>query len=314
MSEMLTQAILKGDILEIRKFLETGNSFENVQVVDPKGFGRSPLQFAAIAEADYGGSSEVTKIIFENSSEPKQAEALFFFASEDNYLAYTKVLLKAGIQPDVSEQNQTPLQLAVGNHNLKTTYWLLAYGADSQKKGKYGSAIEIANSGSVYEEILKSAIEGKVKSPYYFLDLERIKEILRSWTNSIQLFSAQHNDQKFYVFGIDVGRLVANTEEAFQKTLQYYVKNYGDQYKSQEKIQHLRYSSGDFSFSIPIVKTANTDVEVVGLDFSFLEPQKDEDRTEKELLRDGLVFNRDFIFKHTKVSDDFKIFAFGHIY
>ncbi|WP_016756736.1 hypothetical protein [Leptospira santarosai] len=173
------------------------------------------------------------------------------------------------------------------------------------------SAVKVAagRSDTLYSKILKSVEAGEVKSPYYFVDLEKVKATLKTWANSIRVFSEQHKDQKFYVF--DAGELVANSEDAFQKTLTNYLSKYGDRYKTEEKIRELRYNAGDFSFRIPIVKS--DDIQT-GLGFSFLNPQEDECRIEKELLRDGLICNREFIFKDLKITSDFKIFAFGHVY
>ncbi|MGQ2870513.1 ankyrin repeat domain-containing protein [Leptospira santarosai] len=271
------------------------------------------MELAAIAEAGGSGSPEVTKLILERSSEETQTNVLYSFASEDSNLNFTKALLKAGIKPDGMVENQTALQRAVGNGNPKTVYELLRYGADPTKKGKYGSAIEMAEEyfNKVYSKIIKSAAAGEVKSPYDFVDLEKVKATLKTWADSIRIFSEQHKDQKFYVFGIDAGELVANSEDAFQKTLTNYLSKYGDRYKTEEKIRELRYNAGDFSFRIPIVKS--DDIQT-GLDFSFLNPQEDECRIEKELLRDGLICNREFIFKDLKITSDFKIFAFGHVY
>ncbi|EMJ45554.1 hypothetical protein LEP1GSC169_0077 [Leptospira santarosai str. HAI1349] len=46
----------------------------------------------------------------------------------------------------------------------------------------------------VYSKILKSAVAGEVKSPYYFVDLEKVKATLKIWANSIRIFSEQHKD------------------------------------------------------------------------------------------------------------------------
>ncbi|TGK38396.1 ankyrin repeat domain-containing protein [Leptospira gomenensis] len=313
MSNPLTVFIRNGDVLSIRNYLESGGSFENVTVVDPKGFGRTPLELAAIVEAGGSGSPEVTKLIFEKSNEESKTSALYAFASEDYNINFTKILLKTGVEPDGAIKNRTALQLAVGNGNPKTVYELLRYGADPAKTGQYGSAIEIAegNSNELYSKMLKSAIEGKVKSPYDFVDLESVKAKLKTWADSIRVFAEQHKDQKFYVFGIDAGELVANSEEAFQKTLSNYLSKYGDRYKDEEKVRGLKYNAGDFSFRIPIVQSDDIKSE---LDFSFLNPQEDESRIEKELLRDGLIHNRGWIFKELKITEDFKISAFGHIY
>lgn len=313
MSNSLKEFILNGDVPAVRSYLESGGSFENVTVVDPKGFGRTPLELAAIAEAGGSGSPEVTKLILERSNEETQAKALYGFASEDHNLNFTKALLKAGIKPDGAIENRTALQLAVGNGNLKTVYQLLRYGADPTKEGEYGSAIKIAegNFNKLHSEMLKSAAAGDVKSPYYFVDLNKVKSTLKIWANSIRVFAEQHKYQKFYIFGIDGSALVANSEDAFQKTLANYQSKYGDRYNDEEKIRGLKYNAGDFSFHIPIVESNDKQTE---LDFSFLNPQEDESRIEKELLRDGLMHNRDSIFKELKITDDFKIFAFGHIH
>ncbi|MBW9233215.1 DUF4303 domain-containing protein [Leptospira santarosai] len=171
--------------------------------------------------------------------------------------------------------------------------------------------IAAGRSDTLYSKIIKSAAAGQAKSPYDFVDLEKVKATLKTWADSIRVFSEQHKDQKFYVFGIGAGELVANSEDAFQKMLANYLSKYGDRYKTEEKIRELRYNAGDFSFRIPIVKS--DDIQT-GLDFSFLNPQEDECRIEKELLRDGLICNREFIFKDLKITSDFKIFAFGHVY
>nr|WP_284149190.1 ankyrin repeat domain-containing protein [Leptospira weilii] len=268
---------------------------------------------AAIAETKYKGSPEITKLILENSSAEEQGEVLYFFASEDKYLEQASALLRAGIQVDSGQENSTPLQLAVGNQNPKMVYLLLSYGADPNRKGEDGSAFDSADSNPLYEGMLNSALNGNLKSPYYFIDLEKVKLSLNRWANSIQAFAQNNTDKTFYVFGIDGGRLVANSEEEFQKTLKKYQERYPDRYNQEDKIQSLRYNPGDFSFSIP--EKWNDDAgDVIHLDDSFLNPMENETRIEKELLRDGLILNRNLIFKDLKLSSDFRISAFGHVY
>ena len=305
--DQLGKAIMEGDILTIKKYLEYNDSFNNIKVIDPNGFGRTPLELAAIAETHGTGYSEATKMILANSKEEIQAEALIGFASEDDYINQVNSLLEAGIKPDIMNKNSTALQRAVGNKNPKIVYLLLSYGADPEKEGEYGSALEIAGFDELHKGMLESAINGNVKSPYYFIDLENIKTTLKIWANSIQIFSRQNSEKEFYVFGIDAGRIVANTEDEFIKTLKKY------KYKTDDKIQSLRYNPGDFSFHIPIIYD-DVNIEKTELDFSFLEPQNNESRIEKELLRDGLIHNKETIFKNIKTTSDFKIYAFKHIY
>ncbi|RHX80785.1 ankyrin repeat domain-containing protein [Leptospira yasudae] len=310
--EQLTQAILSGSVNVIADYIRSGAGFEKITLITPDGFGASPLRLAAIAEAKYKGSSEITKMILENSSVEEQENVLYSFASEDEYLEQTEALLRAGILPDIGTKDQTPLQLAVGNRNPKMVFLLLSYGADPSRKGKYGSAFDSAESNPLFLGMLTSARSGKPKSPYYFVDLEKVKQVLNRWANAVRMFAQNHKEKTFYVFGIDGSRLVANSEEEFQRTLKKYQDNYPDRYNQEDKIQFLRYNPGDFSFSMPEI---SVDLEEnILLDHSYLNPIENETRTEKELLKDGLILNRNAIFKDLKLSADFRISAFGHIY
>ncbi|WP_061219555.1 ankyrin repeat domain-containing protein [Leptospira weilii] len=312
--EQLNQAILSGNVSFITDYIQSGAGFGKITLVTPDGYGASPLRLAAIAETKYKGSPEITKLILENSSAEEQGEVLYFFASEDKYLEQASALLRAGIQVDSGQENSTPLQLAVGNQNPKMVYLLLSYGADPNRKGEDGSAFDSADSNPLYEGMLNSALNGNLKSPYYFIDLEKVKLSLNRWANSIQAFAQNNTDKTFYVFGIDGGRLVANSEEEFQKTLKKYQEKYPDRYNQENKIQSLRYNPGDFSFSIPEEWDDRRAGDVIHLDDSFLNPMENETRIEKELLRDGLILNRNLIFKDLKLSSDFRISAFGHVY
>ncbi|WP_078130608.1 ankyrin repeat domain-containing protein [Leptospira alexanderi] len=314
-TELLTQAILSGNVEKIAEHLQSGGGFEDVVLESPNGYGVSPLKLAVIAETQYNGLPGITKLILENSTLKTQSEDLLFFASEDAYLDQAKAMLRAGMQPDSPTANQTALQLAVGNKSPKMVHLLLSYGADPNRRGNNGSAFDRAESNPLYEGMLSSALNGNLKSPYYFIDLEKVKRSLNRWADQIRMIVRDFNDQTFYVFGIDHGSLVANTEEKFKKTLEKYQKNYPNRYDREDKVLSLKYNSGDFSFQVPVVpEKADFQNDRIDLDYSFLNPRENENRIEKELLRDGLLSNRDILFKDLNISKDFKILAFGHIY
>ena len=46
----------------------------------------------------------------------------------------------------------------------------------------------------------------------------------------------------------------------------------------------------------------------------MLERLENDNRTEKDLLLEGLIKNKELFTKNMKISDDFRIYASGHIY
>jgi Domain of unknown function (DUF4303) len=64
----------------------------------------------------------------------------------------------------------------------------------------------------------------------------------------IKKFAEEHKDETFYAFSIDADMLCLNSEEKFQKTLASYKEKYPKSYNSQEKIDDLKYNTGDWGY------------------------------------------------------------------
>lgn len=88
------------------------------------------------------------------------------------------------------------------------------------------------------------------------INREELKETLLSFTvDSVEGFLAEHPNVEFYVFAYDCNaeyaevNLSFNTEEHFEKTLKGYQSgDYAKYYQTQESIDDLRYSPGDWQF------------------------------------------------------------------
>jgi|GEM_PF-6351259 len=283
----------------------------------PDGSGIKVLALSVLAQIDYNGSPQITKLILENSDIEDQAEVVVNLASEDKNIEAVKILLESGILVDLLYDGESALQRATGNSNLKMVYLLLNNGADPNKKGKYGSALELAE--KIYYEpaylgMMEGFLKNQPKSPFDFIDKDKVKKKLVNWLICLENFGKKHEDQTFYVLAIDGGKLIANSEEAFQTILKSYQDN-NPSYKQQEKIDALKFNPGDFYFHQIETEIEETYEDYkINIDFSFLEQQENDCRTEKDLLLEGLLTNKLVYTQKMNIANEFKIIANGHFY
>ncbi len=317
MEEKLSKAILSGDLEFLQSYLNEGGSFNQMTLIAPDGFGKIPLELSVLSQIDHKRSSQITKLILENSDIEDQAEVLVSLASEDKNLEAVKTLLDSGISVDLLHNGQSALQRATGNKNLKMVYLLLHYGADPNQKGEYGTALQLAK--EIYYEpaylgMMEAFLKGQPKSPFDFIDKDKVKKKLITWAICLENFGKDHKDQTFYVLAIDGGKLKANSEEAFQSTLKTYQEQFPN-YNQQEKIHSLKFSPGDFSFhQIETEIEGSPEDYKVNIDFSFMEPLENDNRTEKDLLLEGLLTNKQVYTREINITNDFKIIVNGHSY
>ncbi|WP_109098519.1 ankyrin repeat domain-containing protein [Aquimarina sp. AU58] len=317
MEEKLSKAILSGNIEFLRSYINEGGHFNTMTLKSPDGYGKKPLELAVLSQIKHDGSSEITKLIIENSDIEDQAEVLVALASEDKGLKEVNILLESGVSVDVLHNGQSALQRATGNSNVKMVHLLLHHGADPNKKGEYGTALELAEEmyyEPAYIGMMEGFLKGQPKSPFDFVDKDKVKKRLITWAICLENFGKNHKDQTFYVLAINGGKLIANSEEAFRATL----KTYQDQfpsYNQPEKIQALKYSPGDFSFHQIETEIEGAIEEYKGaIDFSFMQPQENDTRTEKDLLIEGVLKNKQVYTQNIKITNDFRMMTPGHSY
>ncbi|WP_445456707.1 hypothetical protein [Flavobacterium sp. HNIBRBA15423] len=318
MIDTISKAILSGDSLFLNSYLNQGGNFNKLTLTTPDGYGVTAIQLAVLAQMKYNGLKEITKLVIENSSIEDKASALRSYSSEDKYIREMEIVLKNGIPADLMFENQSALQLATGNGNEKMVHLLLVHGADPNLEGKYGSALESAKKmyyAPSFQQMMESFLIGEQKSPFDFVEKESIISQINLWINSLISFAKKHTNQTFYVLAIDAGRLKANSEEKFLSTIKKYQKKHPNSYNTEEKINHLKFNPGDFSFhSIEEEKDEPFVDYGKELDLSFLIRKKDDNRTAKDLLFEGLLLNQKYFLTELRVTADFKIKSPNHIY
>jgi len=317
MKDELSNAIISGNIEFLKAYIDKGNDFNGITLTAPGGYGKSPIELAVLSQSNYKGSLEITKFIIDNSSDEKIAEVLFSFASEEKYLENMKVLLQCDVFVDLPHQNRTALQMATGNRNLKMTHLLLSHGANPKAEGEYGTALEEAEGISyepAFEKMMLSFMKGEPKSPFDFIDHEKVIKQVSKWVYSLITFGKEQQNNTFYAVAIDGNKVVANSIEKFEITLKKYQEKYTDSYTAEGEIKKLKYSAGDFSFHEIEKEMDVTNSSGVDLDLTFLTPQTNDNRTKKDLLIEGLLKNKELFTKEMNVTDDFIIMADGHTY
>lgn len=315
MEEQLSNAIISGDFEFLKLYINEGNNFNQITLVAPDRYGKKPLELAVLSQINYKGSAEITKLILENSNVESQAEILLNFASEDSHLDKMKVLLESRISVDLAYNNQTALQRATGNRNLKMVHLLLENGADPNKSGEYRTAFEEAQEiyDSTYRDMMTAFMNGKTSSPFDFVNKSEVISQLKNWILSLLNLAKNHKNQTFYAVAIDGMRLAANSEEEFKVTLKKYQRRFPQKYRQEEEIKSLKFNTGDFSFHEIEIQTdsLNTNLD---LDLSFLQKRENENRTKKDLLFEGLLKNKALFTSEMNTTDDFKIIIKGHVY
>lgn len=300
----------------MNSYLNQGGSFNKMTLITPQGHGISVIKLAILAQMKYNVSKEITKLIIENSSVEDQASTLHSYSSEDKYSKEMEILLKNEVPVDLIHQNRSALQLATGNGNLKMVHLLLVHGANPNLEGEYGSALDLAKEryyDPSFQLMMESFLLGEPKSPFDFVVKEEIIAQINTWINTLLGFGKKHNHENFYVLAIDSSMLKANSEEKFLITLkEYQTKN--PKYHNIEKINSLKFNPGDFSYAIEKEKEAFFTDYSKELDLSFLIKKKDDNRTAKNLLFEGLVVNQNHFLTELRVTKDFKIIAPNHIY
>lgn len=314
MKDTISKAILTKDLLFLNSYVKEGGNFNKMTLEKPDGDSTLAIQLAILAQLKHNGLAEITKLVIQNSSIEDQVEALFSYASEDKYIQEMEILLENKVSVDHIYKNRSALQLATGNGNPKMVHLLLLYGANPNLEGEYGSALDVAKEryyDPSFQLMMESFLLGKPKSPFDFVEKEEIIAQINTWINALIGFGKKHNHENFYVLAIDSSMLKANSEEKFLVTLkEYQTKN--PKYHNIEKINTLKFNPGDFSYAIE-KDVFFTDYSKE-LDLSFLIKKKDDNRTAKNLLFEGLVVNQNYFLTELRVTKDFKIIAPNHIY
>lgn len=318
MEEQLSNAIVSGNLEFLKTFINEGNDFNEMILEAPNGYGEIPLKLAVLSQINYEGSAEINKLILENSNEKNQSEVLLYFASEDTYLEEMKILLETGIAVDLVLNNQTALQRATGNRNLKMVHLLLMHGADPNKNGEYGTAFDEAKKihyDLKYQQMMTAFMNGETPSLFDFINKNEIISQLKTMLHSLKNFGKNNKNHTFYVVAMDDFQLKANSEEEFAATLKEYQSRLPQKYHLENAIKSLKFNPGDFSFHIEKQTESLDDLNTfVNLDLTFLEKQENENRTEKDLLFEGLIKNKEIFTCEMNTTDDFEIISKRHTY
>ena len=86
MTDIISKAILSGDLLFLNSYLSQGENFNKVTFTTPEGYRVSAIQLAVLAQMKYNGPKEITKLVIENSSIEDKTSALRSYSSEDKYI------------------------------------------------------------------------------------------------------------------------------------------------------------------------------------------------------------------------------------
>lgn len=146
--KLLSQAVTKGDYLDVQEWLARG---ANVNAL-AKNFLGSPLYLACIH-----GHLKIFKLLIEHGADPFSLErdanlnaivtinchegTPMHLASRSGHLEIIKLLLEHGADLNVKDNyGSTPLHEAVRKHdpNLDVVQWLMENGADAHIKDNYG--------------------------------------------------------------------------------------------------------------------------------------------------------------------------------
>jgi hypothetical protein len=315
--QAFAQAIACADIDAIRGHVSAGGDCENPTLADSNNRGWKPLELAArcAVHIPSKAASQVLQMLVAGAPDCAQGYALIRFSSEEHALPFARELLDAGANVNAKEGGQTALMRAAGNNCPKLVHLLLAQGADiSMLHEKYRETALQLGSGAIVQSLLESAARGQLKSPFDFVDQKAMIQELQTWSAGIAQFAAEHTAETFYAVGFDAGRLKANSEEAFAKTLEKYAggdsssaKRY--QARDPEALKSLRNSVGDWAYRIEPGEAAGTEFEL-----QALQRQPHDNRVPLDVLVDLLRENEDLVFLGLKTSADFRIQSYDHIH
>lgn len=142
---------------------------------------------------------------------------------------------------------------------------------------------------------------------------------------AIKNFAKEHSGETFYAFSIDADMLCLNSEEEFKKTLKYYQKKYPKSYNTNEDIDRLKYSIGDWKYQGFFSFLDGFDHNLYSEHYNIPFDNKNLDDKELEKLfqntpyhkamselLEKLVENR--AFDSLKKTSDFKVFLTEHEY
>lgn len=309
--EALATAMVTGNVAAVREWLATSPALEKLTLPGPDGFGWSPLQLAAFAQTKHHGVAEVTALVVRASSPLQRAEALAFFASEDEYLAQARALLDAGLSVDVVRKDGgTALQLAVGNRNPKMVQLLLKRGANPNTEGPYGSALKSASGTGSLEAMLMAAAANEPFCLFALHDLDTLRPSLEAKARDVRAFLFANPTEQFFAVAFEGSRTKANSERHFEAALARAKESFPEAYQAPAKVQRLRYNPGDFGFVVPAAPTA----AVPTLDFACFEQRgPDDDRTVSDLVVETFELNRAVVLGGLKVPADFRFLAAKHV-
>lgn len=309
--EALAAAMVAGEVAAVREWLATNPTLEKLTLRGPDDYGWSPLQLAAFAQTNYRGTAEVTALLVHASSQPQQAEALAFFASEDKYLAQARALLDAGVTADVArKEGGTALQLAAGNGNPKMVQLLLKRGANPNTEGPHGSALRCASSSPLLVAMMSAAAANQPFCLFALHDLEKLRVSLEAKARDVRAFLLANPTEVFFAVAFEGSRTKANSERHFEAALARGREDFPDAYREPAKVERLRYNPGDFGFVVPAAPTAS----VPPLDFACLVQRgPDDDRTVRDLVVETFELNRAAVLAGVKVPADFRFLAAKHV-
>ena len=154
--------------------------------------------------------------------------------------------------------------------------------------------------------------------------IEIKKQLLDFTVNSVDSFLNEHPNLEFYSFAYDCNaeyaeiNLCFNTETEFEKTLKdYHTGKYSEHYQSEEEINYLKFSTGDWKYQCFETIYVLTDDELTKI-FNDL-PEDDYKswnefvETLREIFCETLLdFSKTETFKKIPKTDNFLAFCIDH--
>jgi hypothetical protein len=152
-----------------------------------------------------------------------------------------------------------------------------------------------------------------------------IEKMFIASKKAIEKFVTEHSEETFFAFSIDANMLCLNSEEEFKKTLKYYQEKYPESYNDNEKIDELKYNTGDWGYQGFFDLEDGFDHELYSEHYHI--PFDNKDLEDEELakffqntpyhramskLLEKLVENG--VFDSLKKTTDFKVFLSEHNY
>lgn len=149
-------------------------------------------------------------------------------------------------------------------------------------------------------------------------------ELLKFTEMEIEKFLNEHSEKVFYAFAYDCNaeyaeiNLCFNTEDEFEKTLEYYQNGkYSQHYKTDEQINELKYNTGDWKYQCFASTNVFTDNELTKIFQNFPD---DDYKSWQNFVEELMVlftktlidFSKSKVFTKIPKTENFEFFCIDH--